>query len=364
MNKTRELKDLTACRALFALWVFAYHLNLHTQFSHSLGPLGPLIDHGYLGVDGFFVLSGFILARVDNAIPMTRSGVLHFWGKRLARLYPVHLAVIILLGAMFLTGVAVGIVPRQPERFATTALIDNLLLVQSWDTLHHWTWNYPSWSISTEWAGYLLFPFMAAATARFFNLAVIAAMPLCFFVLCAVSFAYHGLNLTFGASMLRFFPEFLAGMATSIAVPMMADEFPGAKIGLIGAAAAAAFAWAGHDALTVFGLWLMIYGLAMQGDAEKSVSIGGIKPLHALGIISYPFYMSFAPAELATSQLFRQLHLPPTSVPFAYGATLAALTLGLSLILHVLIEKPARVALNRRLDPARAEALAEGTVPL
>ncbi|MGC9268849.1 acyltransferase family protein [Acidiphilium sp.] len=364
MNKTRELTDLTACRALFALWVFAYHVNLHAQFSHWFGPLGIVIDHGYLGVDGFFVLSGYILARVDAKIPLTRPGLLHFWGKRLARLYPVHLAVILLLVVIFLGGIAIGLTPRQPDRFGTMALIDNLLLIQSWGTLNHWTWNYPSWSISTEWAGYLLFPFIAASFSRFFNLAIVAAMPLCFFILCVVSFEFHGLNLTFAASLLRFFPEFIAGMATAIVVPMFADEWPGARIGLIGALAAAAAAWGGHDALTVFGIWLMIYGLAMQGDAEKPAYLGRIKPLRFIGIISYPLYMSFAPAELVTSQLFRRLHHPPASVPLAYAGMLMGLTFGLGLLLHVLIEKPARVALNRRLDPERAQALAEGTVPL
>jgi len=364
MNKSRELTDLTACRAIFALWVFAYHINLHAQFARHLGPFGAIIDKGYLGVDGFFVLSGLILARVDDKIPMTRQGITHFWGKRLARLYPVHLAVIILLGALFIGGLAIGLTPRQPDRFGTLALIENLLLVQGWGFLHHWTWNYPSWSISTEWAGYLIFPFIVTAFARFFYMAVIAALPLCLFILCVVSFHYHGLNLTFGASMLRFFPEFVAGMITTIAVPLFADEFNGAAIGLVGALTAGAFAWGGHDAMTVFGLWMMLYGFAMQGDAEKPAYLGRIKPLHYIGVISYPLYMSFAPAELVTSQLFRRLHETPASVPLAYSSMLIALTFALGIVLHVVIEKPARVALNRRLDPTRAAALAEGSVPL
>ena len=364
MNKTRELTDLTACRALFALWVFAYHLNLHIQVAQHLGPLGPVIAHGYLGVDGFFVLSGFILARVDGGMPLTRQGIFQFWGKRLARIYPVHLAVIILLGVLFIGGVAYGIAPREAARFGTIALVDHLLLIQSWGVIHHWAWNYPSWSISTEWAGYLVFPLIMAVLGRIMGLVTISALPACLFTLCLISFLYNGLNLTFGASLLRFFPEFLAGAATAIAVPMLADELPGARFAAVGAAAAFAFAWAGHDALTVFGLWLMVYGFGMQGDAEKPATIGRIRPLHVLGVISYAFYMSFAPAELVTSQLFRHLDEMPAAVPLAYGAVLAALTLGLAAILHVVIEKPSRVALNRRLDPARAAALAEGSVPL
>ncbi|MCF3947068.1 acyltransferase [Acidiphilium sp. AL] len=364
MNKARELTDLTACRALFALWVFAYHLNLHIQIAKYLGLLGPVIDRGYLGVDGFFVLSGFILARVDRGIALTRQSLLQFWGKRLARIYPVHLGVIFLLGVLFIGGVTYGITPREPDRFGTIALIEHLLLIQGWGVIHHWAWNYPSWSISTEWAGYLLFPFIVAGLTRFYDMAVVTILPICFFVLCLISFFFGGLNLTFGTSLLRFFPEFLAGAATAIAVPMLADELPGARFAAVGAAIALAFAWAGHDAMTVFGLWLMLYGFGMQGDAEKPETVGQIKPLHALGVISYSFYMSFAPGELIASQLFRHLHVAPAAEPLAYAAALSVLTLGLAIVLHVVIEKPSRIALNRRLDPARAAALAEGSVPL
>ena len=364
MNKTRELTDLTACRALFALWVFVYHLNLHIQVAHYLGPLAPVIGRGYLGVDGFFVLSGLILTRVDGGTVRSWRSVLQFWGKRLARIYPVHLAVIVLLGVLFVGGIAYGIEPRDPARFGTMALIDHLLLIQGWGVIHHWAWNYPSWSISTEWAGYLVFPLIAAALGAIPNFVVGSALPICLYSLALISLEYHGLNLTFGASLLRFFPEFLAGAATATLIPVFADELPGRGFASIGAAAAVAFAWGGHDAMTVFGLWLMLYGFGMQGDAEKPASIGRIKPLHALGVISYSFYMSFAPAELITSQLFRHIHLVPRAAPLAYGVMLTALTLGLAIILHIVIEKPARVALNRRLDPPRAAALAEGSVPL
>ncbi|HEX7388718.1 MAG TPA: acyltransferase [Acidiphilium sp.] len=364
MTKSRELTDLTACRALFALWVFAYHLNLHTRFGQYLGPLGPVIGHGYLGVDGFFVLSGLILARVNHDIKLTVRGILQFWGKRLARIYPVHLAVIVLLGVLFVGGIAYGITPREPERFSMDALIAHLLLVQGWGVIHHWAWNYPSWSISTEWAGYLVFPFAMVSLTIFYDMAVVTIVPLCIFIICIISFFYHGLNLTFGDSLLRFFPEFFLGASTAIVVPMLADEVPGTLVTAAGAVVALIFAWSGHDAMTVLGLWLMLYGFGMQGDAERPAIIGGFRPLHALGVISYCFYMCFAPAELMTSQLFRHMHDAPTERPLAYAAVLFVLTLGLAIVLHFVIERPSRIALNRRLDPARATALAEGSVPL
>ncbi len=364
MNRRRELTDLTACRALFALWVFAYHVNLQVEYAHWLGPLAPVIAHGYLGVDGFFILSGLLLTRVDQDIPFSLRGAMRFWGKRLARIYPVHLAVIVLLGVLFLAGKAAGVTPREPARFSGVALLCHLLLVQGWGTLDHWAWNYPSWSISTEWAGYLLFPLMIAASRTFYQAAFVVSLPLCFTVLALVAWAFGGLNLTFGVSLLRFFPEFIAGMATAVFIPFVADEAPNRTLALGGAGVALIFAVTGHDAMTVFGLWLMLFGLGMQGDAGLPASLGAIRPLRAMGVLSYAFYMSFAPAELMTAQLFRHLGIARAAAPLAVAGALVALTAGLAVLLHLLVEKPARIAFNRRLDPERAAALAEGSVAL
>ncbi|HET9148132.1 MAG TPA: acyltransferase [Acetobacteraceae bacterium] len=362
--RSRELIDLTALRALFALWVFAYHVNLHARFAHFLGPLGGLIHHGYLGVDGFFMLSGLILARADQPVALAPKSILRFWGKRLARLYPVHLAVIGLLAAMFLGGSASGMAARDPARFGLGELAKHLLLVQGWGFSHRWAWNYQSWSISTEWAGYLAFPALAAAFAAMPALAAMFFLPLCFFCLGLVDTSFHGLNLTFGAALLRFFPEFVAGIATMRLVPLYADELPGRAIAGAGAVILLGFSLIGSDLMMVLGVWLALAGLAMQDDAQKPPVIGQIAPLHWLGVISYSVYMSFAPVELIVSQGFRHWGLPPEAHRLAYCAAMAVLVLGLAVILHYSVELPARLGLNRWLDPKKAEALAVGAVPL
>ncbi len=359
----RELTDLTSLRACFALWVFAYHINLHAQFAPRLGPFAGLITHGYLGVDGFFILSGLILARVDQQAKRPAE-ILRFWGKRLARLYPVHLAVILLLAAMFYGGITLGIAPRQASRFSAGELIQHLLLIQGWGFSQHWAWNYQSWSISTEWAGYLLFPALIAIATTIPNLVAIFFLPLCFFCLGTVSMAFHGLNLTFGSSLLRFFPEFIAGIATARIVPDLADDYPNIAIAIAGLLILAGFSLTGSDAIMVAGLWLILWGLAMHGDAQKPATIGRIPPLRWLGVISYANYMSFSPVELLVAQAFRHFALKPEANASLYCAAMIALTLTLGAILHYSVELPARRALNRWLDPAKAAALATGVIPL
>jgi peptidoglycan/LPS O-acetylase OafA/YrhL len=343
MNPKQEITDLTVCRAVFAAWVFIYHVDLHAQFSGWLGPARGLIQHGYLGVDGFFMLSGLILARVHPELAGTFHGTLRFLGKRLARIYPVHLAVIIILAVLFLTGLGLGFVPRDPQRFTATSLIENLLLIQGWGFSETLAWNYPSWSVSTEWAGYLAFPFL-----WFFLGSWRPIIPGQIILICMTSLGFiafisgHGLNLTYAGALLRFFPEFIIGMATIRLVPINADYAPAKWLTIIGFAAALAGAAFRLDIMAVLGLWLVLSALAMNNDAERPPIFGKAVLPRFLGRLSYAFYMSFGTIELILAQLFRQEGWDPAGEKLLYMAAMTILTLALALILHVFVEIPCR----------------------
>ena len=94
------LSDLTAVRGLLALWVFAYHANLHLHFAG----FGSLVGRGYLGVDGFFILSGLVLAHRHPRPVQTVAAYGRFWWRRVVRLYPTALAMLMLLGAGAVAG--------------------------------------------------------------------------------------------------------------------------------------------------------------------------------------------------------------------------------------------------------------------
>jgi peptidoglycan/LPS O-acetylase OafA/YrhL len=355
----REIYDLTVCRALFAAWVFTYHIDLHADFSAYLGPAAGLIRRGYLGVDGFFLLSGFILARVHPEFSNGSAGSFRFWGKRLARIYPVHLAVLVLLAAVAASGLALGIVPHDSGRFSLVALGQDLLLIQGWGVANQLAWNYPSWSISTEWAGYLLFPAFCFCAARLAKTPAALGVVLCFAALAIVDHHFaHGLNLTFADSLWRFFPEFIAGILTAKLAPVVAPYVPARLLAAIGFGLVGGTLLLGSDSLAVAGLWLLISSFAMQAENERPAIFPKLGTLRFLGILSYAFYMSFATVELFLAQLYDHEGWDPAQSKWAYALAMTLLTFALSLTLHFLVEKPSGQLIDRWLQTKSMKATA------
>ncbi len=348
LGRRAEVTDLTICRAVFAGWVFVYHVDLYAGVSAYLGPLGTLIRHGYLGVDGFFVLSGLILGMVHPNLAYEPEGAVRFWGKRLARVYPLHLATIIVLAVLLVAGLVLGIAPREPARFSVLALAENLALVQGWGFSNFLAWNYPSWSVSTEWAGYLAFPALWYFIGRWNTIIVAPIMIIAVSVLGVVEyFDGQTLNLTYGSALLRFFPEFVAGMAAARLVPGIADEFPTRVTAYMAMAVVVLAIWCGSDTVAVAGLLGMMYALAMHADAERAPLFGTRATLLFLGRLSYAFYMSFCTAELLVTQAFRIEDMDPARQWVLFAAAMTVLTFAYAVILHVLVEVPVRRAADQ-----------------
>ncbi len=79
-------------RFIFALMVFAAHCYvIDPRFSHFV------YKEGFVGVSFFFVLSGFIIAyNYQRKIQQKTVTKREFWIARFARVYPLHLATLLL----------------------------------------------------------------------------------------------------------------------------------------------------------------------------------------------------------------------------------------------------------------------------
>ena len=81
------LRNLQALRAIAALWVGVFHLNLLTGLLAEVPAAKQLAALGYAGVDVFFVISGYIMALTTARLPSNAASVGNFLFKRFARIY-------------------------------------------------------------------------------------------------------------------------------------------------------------------------------------------------------------------------------------------------------------------------------------
>ena len=130
---------------------FRYHLGLHA------GDRFGLVFKGYLGAELFFVAGGFIACHAWMRMRSQGGRYGSLLWRRLARVYPLHLATMAAMAALALAS-------REAHEPYAASMIDlaavpaNLGLVQAWGVLHTVSWNFPSWLISAEWFALIVFP--------------------------------------------------------------------------------------------------------------------------------------------------------------------------------------------------------------
>lgn len=162
-----RMKALDGWRGIGALAVCFIHLQLNGYLTSV-----PSLDSWTLAVDFFFVLSGFVMARVYADELTDRSSVAVFTVRRLGRLWPLHLSMLALFIVVELAKLAlVRETGFSSEHAAFAAARDPsdilpiALFLQTVRLGPELTWNFPSWSISAEIWTYALFALVATLTA-------------------------------------------------------------------------------------------------------------------------------------------------------------------------------------------------------
>ena len=150
-TRPTRLDALTGLRFWFAFLVVCHH-----SLQHWFGDVVyPVADFGYIGVDFFFVLSGFVLTWSWRPDVTARR----FWWNRVARIWPLHLTTLVL---------ALVLVADEVSRPGVLGTLANLLLVQAWVPDHHvyFGYNAVAWSLSCEVFFYLSFPVLVRGISR------------------------------------------------------------------------------------------------------------------------------------------------------------------------------------------------------
>ena len=160
-----------------------------------------IVNHGYLAVDFFFVLSGFVIgyAYDDRWDKMTTWG---FFKRRLTRLHPMVIAGTLVGAALFFF--SSGYFPKTMEveawKFALCIVMGLLMIpcgngldIRGWGELN--SLNGPQWTLTFEYIGNILYAFILRRLPK------IALAILC--VCCAI----FTLDLTLGWDIFGLFPD-------------------------------------------------------------------------------------------------------------------------------------------------------------
>ncbi|MEX5256851.1 acyltransferase family protein [Kocuria arenosa] len=165
-----QIHGLTGIRALAALWVVVHHFHqpLYALFPGAQGG-HDYIESGFLGVEVFFVLSGFIITYTyaDQFERFTMGTYTWFVLLRVARIYPVHLVTLLAVLVLVVAAGLKGLNLDFPQKYTMGNFMANILMLQSVPPFS--AWNGPAWSICSEFAAYLAFPLIALWVARIRN---------------------------------------------------------------------------------------------------------------------------------------------------------------------------------------------------
>ena len=251
---------LTGLRALAAFWVLAFHLNgyiaearLRAGFEGLSVDVTPLVSIGWVGVDVFFVLSGFLLAvHVIERLDRRSLAAVYpaYLRDRILRVVPAYWAQIAIL-----FGVALVATGSTPE-WAWTVPVHLFFLQNLW--MAQGAINGVYWTLPVEFAFYLLLPFVAAWAARTDLREPIRRAALVAVLAVAIAIAWRAFAVAhYGHAGIP-----IVFWATAMHLPGAIDQFG------IGVAAALLFLWRGAPDATRDPRWahasnvLVVAGLA------------------------------------------------------------------------------------------------------
>lgn len=357
-DHAKHLDALTGIRAFAAVWVVLYHFQAQLYaIAPAAHQVSRLIGKGYLGVDLFFTLSGFILAynylhRLGDR--WTLKGHRQFLWLRLARVYPVHLFTLNVFALMVAVGTVVGLSVRAAGlRVTPLAYVENVFLVQGW-TNGNLSFNGPAWSVSAEWFAYLLFPLLAPIVFRVRSIpGALALAAACYGILALVWFVFlWDSSAGTAAALLRVELEFLGGCFLYVIHERAArgNWRYAAPVVLIAAIVATRFVSPLHYRAVVIApvFGLLILAIA-RGDKSWVSRVLASRPLVWGGTVSYSLYMTHGLVQPVVNKVFPpgELAAHGLIVRAGVGVAIVLLIAAPAVFTYYLVEVPARMRMRR-----------------
>jgi peptidoglycan/LPS O-acetylase OafA/YrhL len=347
------LRGVAALIVVFWHWPHFWSGELVPGLSRGALPLypvfAPLYDYGWIAVDMFFVLSGFVFFwKYQAAIAGRRIGPGQFALLRFARLYPLHLltlALVATLQAAYSARFGYALVFANNDVYH---FLLNLFMAEAWGLERGFSFDGPAWSVSIEVLLYAVF--FLAASARLTGMWQIA-------IICvAAAIAYPAQE----AILVRGIMDFFAGGLAFRIVDASASVRPAARyVGGLGVLLAGLCVMVVRRAdepdfiraTALLAFPALVYLLAVS---EARVSAGR---LQWLGDLSYASYLLHFPLQLLASYAVLTVAGPDGVAIFASAWTMLAffaILVAVSLASNRWFERPAQRFILRLRRPAGA----------
>lgn len=343
-------RDIDGLRSLAVLPVVLFH-------AHVAG-----FDGGYVGVDIFFVISGYLITSIlAKDIDAGRFSLVTFYERRIRRIFP---ALFVLLLAVLLGGIAI-LLPSFLRELPGT-VVGTLLFVSNiifWRKSGYFSGDSEqkpllhTWSLGVEEQFYIFFPVILFLLARYaprYRLPVIAVMAIASLVACIALTAPYP-DASFYLIHSRAW-ELLAGSLLALgAVPQLRSPFAREVVSLAGAVAilVAIFRFTDQTPFPGYAALLPVLGSVALLHSAPGTLVGKLLSMRlpvAIGLISYSLYLWHWPIVVYG----RFLGL------FTLGAAGSAIIVGLSVAAATLsyfwVEQPFRK--KERIGRARLFMLA------
>ncbi|MCX2889734.1 acyltransferase family protein [Pseudomonas sp. DCB_BI] len=325
--------DVQGLRAVAVLAVLLYHAN------------DSWLKAGYVGVDVFFVISGFII----TALLTERSGKVDlaaFYASRIKRIVPAYFLMLFVVAAL-------SAVLFVPDDFAF--FLDSLKS-SAWFTSNHYFAHFGSyfapradelpllhtWSLAIEMQFYLFFPIMVIGVPARWRLPA-------FSLVAIAAFAWVGYQTLGGQrdemyfSLLARAPEFMVGAV--VALLMRQRELPQALGSAFGIAGALMLGWAllAIEKQEFPGFWAIVpcvgAGMIIAARRGPVSTLLAASPMVWVGAISYSLYLWHWPV-LALIRYYTGQH----ELTMAWLLVFAVASVALAWLSFRFIETPVRKA--------------------
>ena len=339
--------DIQAMRALAVLLVLAYHAHL------------PGAHAGFLGVDVFFVISGFVITNVllKERARTAGTSLPDFYGRRIRRILPAATVVLIatLIATSHWLGPIIGVQTAGDAKWVA-AFLGNFHFAAV-GTNYLTANNPPStlqqyWSLAVEEQFYLVWPLLfvgAALLARRRSVTPVLLVVLGVVIAVSLFWSIHQTPqnpvVAFNSPFTRAWELALGGLL-AVTAPIMlgGPRWLGHGLRVLGFGGVLASTWfltsaslwpGANSILPVLSAGAMVAGGSILADRAFG-PVTNFAPIQWIGLISYSLYL---------------VHWPILTIPSEYSFTalprhseieLALLSIAVAAVLYFAVERPLR----------------------